>query len=119
MDVEPFVFRDTVDPITGKCRDLVPKVDKTQFGVQVPCLKYNYTNNTVLEPQLFCCSGYCIDLLQKLSDRLNFTYELHISKDGTFGNAKSVRKIVKNCVFCCKIRKNFVYFPGKSEPFAV
>ena len=75
----------------------LPQYYISEFGIQVffvvfqvPCIKYNYSNNSIGDPQMLCCSGYCIDLLDKLSNALNFTYELHISKDGTFGNAKSV-----------------------------
>ncbi|XP_075243504.1 glutamate receptor ionotropic, NMDA 1-like isoform X2 [Convolutriloba macropyga] len=89
MDVEPFVFLNPVDPLTGECRERVSKVNIATQGVEVPCIKYNYSNNSIGDPQMLCCSGYCIDLLDKLSNALNFTYELHISKDGTFGNAKS------------------------------
>ncbi|XP_063722805.1 glutamate receptor ionotropic, NMDA 1-like isoform X2 [Symsagittifera roscoffensis] len=89
MDVEPFVFLNPVDPLTGQCRKQVQKVNIAKYGVEVSCTKYNYTNSTLGNPQQFCCSGYCIDLLQMLSDRWNFTYDLHISKDGSFGNAKS------------------------------
>ena len=34
----------------------------------------------------FCCWGYCIDLLNKLSERVNFTFDLFLSPDGEFGD---------------------------------
>lgn len=41
--------------------------------------------------QMFCCRGYCMDLLKELSKTINFTYSLALSPDGQFGNY-----IVKN-----------------------
>lgn len=37
-------------------------------------------------PQVYCCKGYCIDLLVELSNTINFTYSLSLSPDGQFGN---------------------------------
>ncbi|EEC15663.1 glutamate receptor, putative, partial [Ixodes scapularis] len=33
----------------------------------------------------FCCEGYCMDLLQSLSQKLNFTYTLYQVQDGQYG----------------------------------
>ncbi|KAH9381844.1 hypothetical protein HPB48_016359 [Haemaphysalis longicornis] len=32
-------------------------------------------------------SGFCVDLLDKLSEELSFKYELHLSPDGVYGIA--------------------------------
>lgn len=34
----------------------------------------------------YCCKGYCINLLQALAQRINFTYDLALSPDGQFGH---------------------------------
>ena len=34
----------------------------------------------------FCCRGYCMDLLEELSRTSNFTYSLHVSLRGDYGN---------------------------------
>ena len=31
--------------------------------------------------EVYCCRGYCIDLLRLLSDHCNFTYSLYLSFD--------------------------------------
>lgn len=38
----------------------------------------NYTGNAMWE-------GYCIDMLEELAERLEFSYVLHGSRDGKFG----------------------------------
>ncbi|XP_043909948.1 glutamate receptor ionotropic, NMDA 3B [Protopterus annectens] len=38
-----------------------------------------------------CCYGYCIDLLEKLSEDLNFEFELYIVGDGKYGGWKNGR----------------------------
>ena len=37
----------------------------------------------------YCCYGYCMDLLDKLSVKLNFTYEVHIVADNKYGDQKT------------------------------
>ncbi|XP_015598451.1 glutamate [NMDA] receptor subunit 1 isoform X2 [Cephus cinctus] len=51
---------------------------------EIPCPHFNTTQyeNT----RIFCCKGYCIDLLKALSKTTNFTYSLALSPDGQFGN---------------------------------
>jgi len=34
---------------------------------------------------VYCCEGYCIDLLRKLSEQIKFTYELYLVPDGLYG----------------------------------
>ena len=35
---------------------------------------------------MYCCKGYCMDLLKALSKTINFTYSLALSPDGLFGS---------------------------------
>ncbi|CAG4966150.1 unnamed protein product [Parnassius apollo] len=50
---------------------------------EIPCPHYNASEDT---DQMFCCKGFCIDLLRYLSKAINFTYSLALSPDGQFGN---------------------------------
>ena len=45
-------------------------------------------NNTVMK----CCTGLCIDLLEILSSRLGFDYELYEVPDQTWGLLDEVRQ---------------------------
>ena len=38
-------------------------------------------------------SGFCIDLLVKLANNLNFTYDLHFSADKQFGSLVQVTSL--------------------------
>ncbi|XP_068211922.1 glutamate [NMDA] receptor subunit 1-like [Palaemon carinicauda] len=67
----PFVYAEAIDSL-----------DECKEKDEVPC---PYLNRTTNEIQLMCCWGYCIDLLQTLSTRNNFTFELELSPDGNYG----------------------------------
>ncbi|XP_014091080.1 glutamate [NMDA] receptor subunit 1 [Bactrocera oleae] len=50
---------------------------------EIPCPLFNATDGSENEN---CCRGYCIDLLNALSHRINFTFDLALSPDGQFGH---------------------------------
>ncbi|KAL5274466.1 GRIN1 family protein [Megaselia abdita] len=50
---------------------------------EIPCPYFNSTDG---KADLHCCKGYCIQLLEALSHRINFTYDLSLSPDGQFGH---------------------------------
>ncbi|XP_076674590.1 glutamate ionotropic receptor NMDA type subunit 1 isoform X2 [Andrena cerasifolii] len=51
---------------------------------EILCPHFNVTDHE--STRIFCCKGYCIDLLKELSKTINFTYSLALSPDGQFGN---------------------------------
>ncbi|XP_041915879.1 glutamate receptor ionotropic, NMDA 3A [Alosa alosa] len=48
-------------------------------------------NDTVPLEYKKCCYGYCIDLLEKLAEDMNFDFDLYIVGDGKYGAYKSGR----------------------------
>lgn len=38
----------------------------------------------------YCCYGYCIDLIKKLSKKLSFEYEVYLVPDGLYGDIVSL-----------------------------
>ncbi|XP_064865997.1 glutamate receptor ionotropic, NMDA 3B-like [Oncorhynchus nerka] len=51
------------------------------------------TGNSTFLPTDYgkCCYGYCIDLLEKMSEDMHFEYDLYIVGDGKYGASKSGR----------------------------
>lgn len=48
----------------------------------------SFFNSSTGQNEHWCCSGYCIDLLDKLANTLNFTYHLYIVSDLNYGIQK-------------------------------
>lgn len=51
---------------------------------EIACPHFNTTDGE--NTRMFCCKGYCMDLLKELSKTINFTYSLALSPDGQFGS---------------------------------
>eukprot|EP00093_Oithona_nana_P005243 05243.XXX_109830_119428_1 [CDS] Oithona nana genome sequencing. len=85
LEEPPFVNLAPPDPVTGKCN-----VDR---GVPCRIASYAYrlsnSNNTSTTEEIMCCSGFCIDLLAKFADELQFEYDLIRVKDPKWGVAKN------------------------------
>jgi len=46
---------------------------------------------TVAGPVLeYCCYGYAMDLLVQLKNSVNFTFDLHLVEDGSYGTYEKV-----------------------------
>ncbi|CAF4707499.1 unnamed protein product, partial [Rotaria sp. Silwood1] len=55
---------------------------------EVFCPRKTLNSSTYEE---YCCYGYCIDLLKKLSKNLTFFYTLHLVADGKYGSFEKER----------------------------
>ncbi|XP_029052666.1 glutamate [NMDA] receptor subunit 1 isoform X2 [Osmia bicornis bicornis] len=51
---------------------------------EILCPHFNSTDYQ--STKIYCCKGYCMDLLKQLSKTINFTYSLALSPDGQFGS---------------------------------
>ncbi|XP_077109281.1 glutamate receptor ionotropic, NMDA 3B [Ranitomeya variabilis] len=83
----PFVFTREVDadgscPAGQMCLD--PRTNNTAL-LNMLFEELNSPNGSVPLEYKTCCYGYCIDLLEKLSEDLGFDFELYIVGDGKYG----------------------------------
>ncbi|XP_073403125.1 glutamate receptor ionotropic, NMDA 3B [Dendrobates tinctorius] len=83
----PFVFTREVDadgscPAGQMCLD--PHTNNTAL-LNMLFEEINLPNGSVPLEYKTCCYGYCIDLLEKLSEDLGFDFELYIVGDGKYG----------------------------------
>ncbi|XP_073450211.1 glutamate receptor ionotropic, NMDA 3B [Aquarana catesbeiana] len=86
----PFVFTREVDadgscPAGQMCLD--PRTNNSAF-LDLLFQELNSPNGSVPLEYKTCCYGYCIDLLEKLSEDLGFDFELYIVGDGKYGARK-------------------------------
>uniref|UniRef100_A0A8C5R0E5 Glutamate receptor n=1 Tax=Leptobrachium leishanense TaxID=445787 RepID=A0A8C5R0E5_9ANUR len=89
----PFVFTRAVDadgscPAGQMCLD--PRTNNTAL-LSILFEELNSPNGSVPMEYKTCCYGYCIDLLEKLSEDLRFDFELYIVGDGKYGARKGDR----------------------------
>ncbi|CAH1390907.1 unnamed protein product [Nezara viridula] len=57
--------------------------DKNCTADEIKCPHFNSTNDP---GEMYCCRGFCMDLLKELARTINFTFDLALSPDGQFGN---------------------------------
>nr|XP_040571852.1 glutamate [NMDA] receptor subunit 1-like isoform X2 [Lepeophtheirus salmonis] len=68
---KPFVYERLIDPSKG---------EKCNSTSEIECpMYYPMARNIPGAERMYCCSGYCIDLLKLLAEHCNFTYSLHVS----------------------------------------
>ncbi|XP_068191243.1 glutamate receptor ionotropic, NMDA 3A [Antennarius striatus] len=89
----PFVFTREVDgdglcPAGQLCLDPL-----TNESLVLERLFQNLAAPNVSVPTDYkkCCYGYCIDLLEKLAEDMDFTFDLYIVGDGKYGGFKNGR----------------------------
>ncbi|XP_015372673.1 PREDICTED: glutamate receptor ionotropic, NMDA 2B isoform X2 [Diuraphis noxia] len=87
LEEAPYITLAPPDPITGKCsmnRGVLCRIarGKDLQGVDVIEARHNSSYYQ-------CCSGFCIDLLEKFAEDLGFTYELVRVEDGKWGTLEN------------------------------
>jgi ionotropic glutamate receptor NMDA 1 len=71
---QPFIYTVPLsETAQGQCNLLIN---------HLPCSKPNSSGGP---PTEFCCYGYAMDLLVKLANSVNFTYDLHLVEDNSYG----------------------------------
>ncbi|XP_046408094.1 glutamate [NMDA] receptor subunit 1 [Ischnura elegans] len=53
---------------------------------EVPCPHFNASDDGDEGGTMYCCKGFCVDLLKELAKTINFTYSMALSPDGQFGS---------------------------------
>ncbi|XP_058806932.1 glutamate receptor ionotropic, NMDA 2D-like isoform X6 [Phymastichus coffea] len=85
LEEPPYINLAPPDPVTGKClveRGVHCRVAKDPDEADAQAAARNGT-------AFQCCSGFCIDLLQKFSEEMGFTYELVRVEDGKWGTIEN------------------------------
>nr|XP_033340266.1 glutamate receptor ionotropic, NMDA 2B isoform X2 [Megalopta genalis] len=83
LEEPPYINLAPPDPVTGKC--LVDRGVHCQIAKASDLIDIDISTAQKNESLFQCCSGFCIDLLQKLSEEIGFTYELFRVEDAKWG----------------------------------
>ncbi|XP_054718947.1 glutamate receptor ionotropic, NMDA 2B-like [Uloborus diversus] len=83
LDEPPFVNVLPPDNETGECT--ISRSVRCRIAPEHKLFGINHSM-AIKNPNLYrCCSGFCIDLLQKFAHDLKFSYDLYRVEDGTWG----------------------------------
>ncbi|XP_011502038.1 PREDICTED: glutamate receptor ionotropic, NMDA 2B [Ceratosolen solmsi marchali] len=88
LEEPPYINMAPPDPVTGKClmeRGVHCRVTKDYELQESEAQTAQQRNDSAYQ----CCSGFCIDLLQKFSEEMGFTYELVRVEDGKWGTLEN------------------------------
>ncbi|XP_034250123.1 glutamate receptor ionotropic, NMDA 2B isoform X5 [Thrips palmi] len=89
LEEPPYVQLAPPDPVTVKCnmnRGVLCRVAREQDVAEMDQFSA-HRNSSFYQ----CCSGFCIDLLEKFAEELGFTYELVRVEDGKWGTFENGR----------------------------
>ncbi|XP_071522705.1 glutamate receptor ionotropic, NMDA 2B-like [Panulirus ornatus] len=84
LEEPPYISLASPDPVTGQCnanRGILCRIATEAMMSGVVNQTLAQQNSTYYQ----CCSGFCIDMLQKFSDELGFSYDLFRVEDGKWG----------------------------------
>lgn len=87
LEEAPYINLSPADPVTGKClmdRGVLCRVASDHEITDVD-MGQAHKNGSFFQ----CCSGFCIDLLEKFAEELGFTYELVRVEDGKWGTLEN------------------------------
>ncbi|XP_054286010.1 glutamate receptor ionotropic, NMDA 2B isoform X4 [Macrosteles quadrilineatus] len=87
LEEPPYITLAPPDPVTGKCsmnRGVICRVGTDNDAADMD-ISAAHRNGTYYQ----CCSGFCIDLLEKFAEELGFTYELVRVEDGKWGTLEN------------------------------
>ncbi|XP_023245699.1 glutamate receptor ionotropic, NMDA 2B-like [Copidosoma floridanum] len=109
LEEPPYINLAPPDPVTGKC--LMERGVHCRIAKEAEAQDSSYANRTTSTTTMGttaaggesqaattmrngtityqCCSGFCIDLLQKFSEEMGFTYELLRVEDGKWGTLEN------------------------------
>lgn len=81
LEEAPYINLSPPDPITGRCPMDRGVLCRIASDTEVLDIDLAHKNISYFQ----CCSGFCIDLLEKFAEELGFTYELVRVEDGKWG----------------------------------
>ncbi|KAK8389919.1 hypothetical protein O3P69_012846 [Scylla paramamosain] len=80
LEEPPYISLAPADPVTQQC------ASNSGVPCKVPPSREEMeSENVTATAKTMCCSGFCIDLLEKFATDLGFTYELVRVEDGKWG----------------------------------
>nr|AYF60461.1 glutamate receptor ionotropic [Aphidius gifuensis] len=83
LEEPPYINLAPPDPVSGKC--LMDRGVHCRIAKESDMAEMDIQSAQRNESFYQCCSGFCIDLLQKFSEEIGFTYELIRVEDGKWG----------------------------------
>lgn len=89
IEEKPFVYTRKLQDAQDHCLPdeiLCPHFNESDDGNIQTIISFSCSKLFFLVTAKFCCKGFCMDLLEELSRKINFTYSLALSPDGQFGN---------------------------------
>ena len=81
LEEAPYINLSPADPISGKCLMDRGVLCRVAADNDIGDIEQAHKNGSFYQ----CCSGFCIDLLEKFAEQLGFTYELVRVEDGRWG----------------------------------
>ncbi|KOC67486.1 Glutamate [NMDA] receptor subunit epsilon-2 [Habropoda laboriosa] len=87
LEEPPYINLAPPDPVSGKC--LVDRGVHCRVAKDSDMVEMDIQSAQKNESFYQCCSGFCIDLLQKFSEEIGFTYELVRVEDGKWGTLEN------------------------------